>query len=100
MAGFDAFREPVKRGRDLFFRAVLQIDDDGTWEGQAGTVGLYFKSVGSRKWQFVRTTSSGDSGRLFTKARAWRSGDWKLVFSGDDDTNGSESRRDFVRVTR
>ncbi|GAA3098622.1 MULTISPECIES: hypothetical protein [Nonomuraea] len=97
---FNAYPEPPRRGGYLKFRGVLQVDDDGSWEGYAGKVALYFKPLGSRKWQYVKTTSSGDSGRLYTKARAWRSGHWKFVFRGDADTNGDDSAKDYVRVRR
>ncbi|AQZ60491.1 unnamed protein product [[Actinomadura] parvosata subsp. kistnae] len=97
---FNAYPEPVKRGKYLKFKGLLQIDDEGSWEGYSGKVALFFKPVGSKKWQLVRTTWSGDSGRLSTKAKAWKSGHWKFVFSGDDDTYGDSSRTDYVRVKR
>ncbi|MGP3930136.1 hypothetical protein [Nonomuraea sp. KM88] len=52
---------------------------------------LYFKPLGSRTWQYVKTTWSSDSGRLYTKAKAWRSGHWRFVFRGDDDAHGDTS---------
>lgn len=97
---FDAYPEPAKRGGTLKFRGVLLVSDDGSWEGYAGKVALYFKPLGSKKWQYVKTTASGDSGRLYTKARAWTSGHWKFVFRGDAATNGDDSATDFVRVRR
>ncbi|MFB4285373.1 MULTISPECIES: hypothetical protein [unclassified Nonomuraea] len=97
---FNAYPEPIKRGKYLRFRGALQIDDEGSWEGYAGKVALYFKPVGSKKWQYVKSTWSGDSGRLYTKVRAWKSGHWKFVFGGDEDTYGDDSRRDYVRVKR
>ncbi|MGW3347547.1 hypothetical protein ACWDA3_29975 [Nonomuraea rubra] len=97
---FNAYPEPVKRGKYLRFRGVLQVDDEGSWEGYSGKVALFFKPLGSKKWQFVKTTGSGDSGRLYTKVKAWKSGHWKFVFSGDGDTYGDHSRTDYVRVKR
>ncbi|PRX70395.1 hypothetical protein B0I32_101483 [Nonomuraea fuscirosea] len=97
---FNAYPEPVKRGRYLKFKGKLQIDDEGSWEGYEGKVGLYFKPLGSRKWQYVKTTWSSESGRLYTRAKAWRSGYWKFVFGGDEDAYGDDSRRDYVRVRR
>ncbi|WP_219463181.1 hypothetical protein [Nonomuraea rhizosphaerae] len=97
---FNAYPEPVKRGRYLKFRGWLQIDDDGSWEGYAGKVALYFKPSGSHKWQYVKTTWAGDSGRLYAKVKAWKSGWWKFVYAGDDDFYGDSSRRDWVRVKR
>ncbi|HEX4817683.1 MAG TPA: hypothetical protein VFV66_33505 [Nonomuraea sp.] len=97
---FNAYPEPIKRGKHLRFWGKLQVDDEGTWEGYAGEVALFFKPLKSKKWVFVKSFDSSDSGRLFTKARAWKSGHWRFVFKGDDDTNGSGSRTDFVRVKR
>ncbi|GAA3540402.1 hypothetical protein GCM10022419_020630 [Nonomuraea rosea] len=96
----NAYPEPVKRGRYLKVKGWLQIDDDGSWEGYSGRVALYFKPLHSRKWQYVKTTTSSDSGRLYTRVKAWKSGHWKFVFSGDDDTYGDTSGRDYVRVKR
>lgn len=95
---FNAYPEPVKRGKYLRFKGKLQIGDEGSWEGYSGRVALYFKRAGSHKWEYVKTTSSGDSGRLYTKVKAWNSGYWKFVFGGDEDTYGSTSRKDYVRV--
>ncbi|SEG27527.1 hypothetical protein SAMN05444920_102417 [Nonomuraea solani] len=97
---FNAYPEPIKRGKYLKFGGKLQVDDEGSWEGYSGKVALYFLPVGARKWQYVKTTGSGDSGRLYTKVKAWNSGYWKFVFGGDEDTYGSDSRRDYVRVKR
>ncbi|NUR89536.1 MAG: hypothetical protein HOY71_36100 [Nonomuraea sp.] len=97
---FNAYPEPVKRGKYLRFKGKLQIDDEGSWEGYAGKVALYFKRAGSHKWEYVRTTASGDSGRLYTKVKAWHSGYWRFVFRGDGDAYGDTSRSDYVRVKR
>ncbi|MFC4113808.1 hypothetical protein [Nonomuraea zeae] len=97
---FNAYPEPVKRGRYLKFKGRLQVDDEGSWEGYSGRVALYFKPLRSKKWQYVKTTTASDSGRLYTRVKAWNSGYWKFVFSGDEDTYGDTSRRDYVRVKR
>ncbi|MEV0596319.1 hypothetical protein [Nonomuraea cavernae] len=97
---FNAYPEPVKRGKYVKFRGKLQVDDEGSWEGYSGKVRLYFKPAGSRTWQYVKSTWSNDSGKVYTKVKGWKSGWWKLVFRGDDDTWGDTSRRDYVRVKR
>ncbi|GAA3141992.1 hypothetical protein [Nonomuraea roseoviolacea] len=100
VVAFNAYPEPVKRGKYLKVRGLLQIDDEGTWEGYAGKVALYFKPAHARSWQYVKTTRSGDSGKLWTKVKAWKSGSWKFVYAGDGDTYGDTSRADYVRVVR
>ncbi|MGN9842393.1 hypothetical protein ACTMTI_30145 [Nonomuraea sp. H19] len=97
---FNAYPEPIKRGKYLKFKGALQIDDEGSWEGYSGRVALYFKQAGSKKWEYVKTTWSSDSGRLYTKVKAWNSGYWRFVFGGDEDTYGDTSRKDYVRVKR
>ncbi|MEU9835742.1 hypothetical protein AB0D67_29755 [Streptosporangium sp. NPDC048047] len=96
---FNASPEPVRHGRYLSFTGRLQIDDSG-WEGYRAKVGLYFKPAGSSKWSHVRNTWSNGSGRLYTKAKAYRSGHWKFVFAGDDDFRPDSSGSDYVRVIR
>lgn len=97
---FDAYPEPAKRGGTLKFRGVLLAEHGRSWVGHAGKVALYFKPLGSKKWQYVKTTASGGSGRLSTTAKAWRSGHWKFVFPGDARAKGDDSATDFVRVRR
>jgi hypothetical protein len=97
---FNAYPEPIKRGKHLKFWGKLQADDEGSWEGYSGKVALFFKPLGSKKWQYVKSFWSSDTGRLFTKVKAWNSGHWRFVFSGDEDTDGSTSRKDYVRVKR
>ncbi|MDP4508226.1 hypothetical protein [Nonomuraea turcica] len=97
---FNAYPEPIKRGRYLKFTGKLQIDDEGSWEGYSGKVALFFKPLKSKKWQYVKSFWSSDSGRLYTKVKAWNSGHWRFVFGGDEDTYGSSSRKDYVRVKR
>ncbi|MEQ4721463.1 hypothetical protein [Nonomuraea sp. B19D2] len=97
---FNAYPEPVKRGKYARFTGKLQIDDEGTWEGYRGKVALYFKRAGSHKWQYVKTTWSNGSGRLYTKVKAWNSGRWRFVFAGDEDAYGDTSSSDYVRVKR
>lgn len=97
---FNAYPEPVKRGRYVRFTGKLQIDDEGTWEGYRGKVRLYFKPSGSHKWHYVKTTKSNGSGRLYTKVKAWNSGRWRFVFAGDEDAYGDTSHSDYVRVKR
>jgi hypothetical protein len=100
VVSFNAYPEPVKRGKHLRFRGVLQVDDDGVWEAYKGKVRLYFKPAGSSAYQYVTSTWSNSSGKLYTKVKAWKSGRWKFVYSGDGDTYGDTSRTDYVRVKR
>ncbi|MCK2217253.1 hypothetical protein MF672_026200 [Actinomadura sp. ATCC 31491] len=100
LSKFNAYPEPIARGKYLTFKGKLQISDEGTWEGYAGKVALYFKKAGSGKWEYVKMFRSSDSGRLYVKAKAWDSGYWRFVYQGDGDTYGSYSRTDYVRVTR
>lgn len=97
---FNAYPEPVKRGKYLKFGGRLQVDDEGTWEGYAAKVQLQYKPVGARKWKYVKTVWSNGSGKLWTKTKAWKSGSWRFVYGGDDETHGDASGSDYVRVKR
>ncbi|MFI7698630.1 hypothetical protein [Nonomuraea sp. NPDC049480] len=96
---FNAYPEPIKRGKYLKFKGKLQVDE-GSWEGYSGKVALFFKPLGSKKWEYVKAFWSRDSGWIFAKVKAWDSGHWRFVFGGDEDTYGSSSRKDYVRVKR
>ncbi|WP_113698854.1 hypothetical protein [Nonomuraea lactucae] len=100
LIAFNAYPEPVKRGKYLKFRGLLQVDDEGTWEGYEGKVQLWFKAAGSRTWKYVKTTWSNDDGKVWAKTKASKSGRWKFVYRGDADTYGDHSRTDRVRVRR
>ncbi|GIH79514.1 hypothetical protein [Planobispora longispora] len=97
---FNASPEPVRYGKYLKFTGKLQVRDDWGWDGHHAKVGLYFKPKYSDKWYFVKNTWSTGSGKLYTKAKAYRSGYWKFVFRGDEDFYGDSSRSDYVRVKR
>lgn len=100
IVGFNAGPEPAKRGRSLGVLARLQVDQNGTWKGYGGKVGLYFKSNRSDDYRLVKRVTASDNGRLYTKVRAWTSGSWRFVFEGDSRTNGATSGSDYVRVRR
>ncbi|MEV8632698.1 hypothetical protein AB0395_13665 [Streptosporangium sp. NPDC051023] len=100
IARFNASPEPGRYGRYLRFTGALQVRDDDGWEGYGAKVGLYFKPRGAHKWQYVKTAWAADNGRILTKAKAYGSGYWRIVFKGDDDFYGSVSAGDYVRVVR
>ncbi|GAA0913453.1 hypothetical protein [Nonomuraea longicatena] len=97
---FNASPEPIKRGRTLTFRAKLQVDDSGSWEGHRGKVRLLFKAKGASHWKYVKSTWSNYSGNIWTKAKATKSGQWKFVYNGDAGHYGDHSNRDYVHVKR
>ncbi len=98
---FNAYPEPVKFGRFVKFGGKLLVLDGEEWVSfDKQKVHLYFKPIGKRKWEFVRTTWTNDDGRFFLKVKDWKSGWWKVAFAGDDKAEKSEARPDFVRVVR
>lgn len=96
---FNAYPEPVKRGKYLKFKGKLQILDDG-WDGHRAKIRLYFKLKGSSKWYYYKATWSNSSGNIYTKVKASKSGTWRFVFQGDSDAYGDTSGSDYVRVKR
>ncbi|MFI6814981.1 hypothetical protein ACIBG7_21435 [Nonomuraea sp. NPDC050328] len=97
LVSFNAYPEPVKRGKWLHFKGRLLVNDGG-WEGYEAQVGLYKWSKG--KWRFVKTTWSNDNGYLHTKVKASTSGYWKFYFRGDSDAKADSSRKDYVKVKK
>jgi hypothetical protein len=97
---FNAYPEPVRYGRYLKFRGVLQIDDEFGWRGHRAEVGLYFKAKGTKSWKFVKTTWSTGSGKLYTRVQATKSGYWRFYFRGDGDSYKSYSKSDYVRIIK
>ncbi|MFD0664948.1 hypothetical protein [Thermocatellispora tengchongensis] len=97
---FDAYREPAKYGRYLYFGGRLQVAEDWGWDGYESRVALLFKARGSHRWEYVKTVRTDDDGRFFTRAKAWQSGWWRAVYRGDSETHGSASKLDYVRVKR
>lgn len=99
IARFDASPEPVRKGRTLWFSGRLQANEDGDWEGVKGAeVAIYFRRDGSSGWKWVADTETRWGGKFTAKTRAYKSGQFKAVYEGDDDTNGSTSAQDYVRV--
>ncbi|MET9343412.1 MULTISPECIES: hypothetical protein [unclassified Nonomuraea] len=98
ITSFRANPDPVKKGRSIWFSGRLQVDDEG-WDGlRGGEVEIYFRANGSSGWKYVTSTETRWGGKFSAKTRAWKSGTFKAVYDGDDETNGSESRTDWVRV--
>lgn len=97
---FNASPEPVKYGKYLSLRGVLQVEDRWSWDGYDGKVSIWFRTSKHGSWKYVKTTWSNGSGGFFTKTKATRSGYWKAVFSGAHDVDPSSSVQDWVRVKR
>ncbi|GAA0432694.1 hypothetical protein Acor_06560 [Acrocarpospora corrugata] len=96
---FNASPEPVKYGKYVYLRGLLQAEDRWSWDGYDGKVSIWFKTKHG-SWKYVKTTWANDSGAFYTKTKATKSGYWKAVFAGDRDVDPSSSARDWVRVKR
>ncbi|MEU8247431.1 hypothetical protein [Nonomuraea sp. NPDC048916] len=95
---FSADPSKVRKGKSIWFSGRLQVDDHG-WEGLSGqTVKVYYRANGSSGWKWVASTKTKWSGKFVTKTRAYKSGTFKAVYSGNWKLEGSESRTDYVRV--
>ncbi|HEY9523867.1 MAG TPA: hypothetical protein VIR33_11560 [Thermopolyspora sp.] len=98
---FNAHPEPVRLGRHVRADGKLRIWDDDHWAAyDHQKVALYFKPAGSHKWQYVETTWTSASGYYHFSVRDWRSGWWRAIYAGNDESKGSVSHRDYVRVIR
>jgi hypothetical protein len=98
---FNAYPEPVKYGKFVYFKGKLQIWDGDSWAAYDGQkVGLFFKAAGSHKWEYVKTIWTDGKGRISGKVRDWHSGWWKVSFGGNSEAAGSAGRLDYVRVKK
>jgi hypothetical protein len=97
---FSADPSSVRKGKSIYFSGRLQAEDEG-WEGVRGErVNVYYRANNSSGWKWVASAKTKWSGKFTAKTRAWTSGTFKAVYSGSDELNGSESRRDYVKVYR
>jgi hypothetical protein len=95
---FSADPYKVRKGRSIYFEGRLQADDDG-WEGVRGErVNVYYRANGSSAWKWVASDRTSRGGKFEAKTRAYKSGTFRAVYSGDDELEGSKSRTDYVRV--
>ncbi|WP_248962743.1 hypothetical protein [Sphaerisporangium perillae] len=98
---YNAYPEPVKYGKYVKSKGKLQVWDGDHWVAYDHVkVALYFKQAGHSKWEYVKTVKTSSAGAFYAKVKAWHSGYWKITFKGDDETNASSSRVDYVRVKR
>lgn len=100
IVSFSADPYKVKKGRTIHFYGKLQASDDG-WDGVRGEkVNIYYQANGSSGWKWVDSARTRWNGKFYGDTRAYRSGLFKAVYAGNDELNGSESRRDYVKVYR
>ncbi|MEV1177668.1 hypothetical protein [Nonomuraea sp. NPDC049784] len=95
---FSADPYKVRKGKKIEFSGRLQVNDEG-WEGVRGEkVNVYFRANGSSGWKWVASARTKWGGKFYTTTRAYKSGTFRAVFSGDDELQGATSRTDYVRV--
>ncbi|SEG59839.1 hypothetical protein SAMN05444920_103386 [Nonomuraea solani] len=95
---FTADPYKVRKGKSIYFSGRLQVDEDG-WEGVRGErVNIYHRANGSSGWKYVAGANTKWGGKFYAKARAYKSGTFRAVFSGSDELDGATSRTDYVRV--
>ncbi|GII00600.1 hypothetical protein [Planobispora takensis] len=99
LSRFSAEPGSVRKGRWIHFSGRLQVREDWRWQGvDDEEVEIYFRSRGSSAWKYVTSADTDHRGRFYAKARAFRSGEFRAVFEGDDELRESVSRSDWVRV--
>ncbi|MBG0830696.1 hypothetical protein HS041_23325 [Planomonospora sp. ID67723] len=98
---FSADPGTVRKGRWIHFSGRLQVREDWRWQGlDDEEVEIYYRSSGSSAWKYVTSGDTDHRGRFYAKSRAFRSGEFRAVFEGDDELGESASRSDWVRVKR
>ncbi|WP_433438548.1 hypothetical protein [Nonomuraea sp. CA-141351] len=95
---FSADPYKIRKGKKIEFSGRLQVNDEG-WEGVRGEkVNVYFRANGSSGWKWVASAKTRWGGKFYAETRAYKSGTFRAVFSGDDELQGATSRTDYVRV--
>ena len=98
---FGAFPKKVRKGKPVFFRGYLLSTERRRPKGYAGQeVEILYRSHGHARWRKLDETRTDRSGKFNAAVRAFKSGEYKAVFEGNDDANGSESQVVRVRVKR
>ncbi|GAA3067403.1 hypothetical protein [Streptosporangium carneum] len=97
LASFRVNPDAVRKGRWVYFTGRLQVRDGRHWEGVKNEeVGIYFRARGSSAWKWVTSADSEWRGQFRAKARAFKTGEYRAVYEGNDELDESSSRS--VRV--
>lgn len=95
---FKASPRTVDYGGKVRFKGKLQAYDDG-WDSYGDQkVTLWFRS--KQGWKKVKNAYTNDSGNFSIKVKARKSGYWKVLFGGNDEADGSSSKKKWVSVER
>jgi len=97
---FSASPDPVRKGKTIWLKGRLQVNDEG-WGGlEDAPVSVYFRASNSNVWKWVAKGTTNYRGYFTTSTKAVRSGTFRASYSGSADTNSSQSSTDWVRVYR
>ncbi|SDK10976.1 hypothetical protein SAMN05421874_105154 [Nonomuraea maritima] len=97
---FSANPSAVRSGRSIYFTGYLQAEGR-SWSGVRGErVSVYYRPTGSSSWKWVTSGTTSWNGKFSLKTRAWKSGTFRTVFSGDSRLDSATSGTDYVRVYR
>jgi hypothetical protein len=96
---FFASPSKVRKGKSIFISGRLQAKDDDRWKGVRGErVNVYYRASGHSAWKWVDSAKTRWDGKFYAKTRAYKSGWFRAVYSGDDNLQSTKSRSDYVRV--
>jgi hypothetical protein len=96
---FGAYPKKVRKGKPVFFRGYLLSTEHRRPKGYAWQeVDILYRSSPHGRWRKLDETRTDRSGRFNAAVRAFKSGQYKAVFEGNRDANGSESEVVSVRV--
>lgn len=97
---FSADPSAVRSGRSIYFTGYLQAEGR-SWSGLRGErVSVYYRPTGSKTWKWVTSGTTSWNGKFSLKTRAWKSGTFRTVFSGNSRLDSATSGTDYVRVYR
>lgn len=99
---FGAFPQKVRVGKPVFFRGTLLATPERVRpRGYAGQeVAIRYRSHERARWRTLGEVRTDRSGTFKATVRAFKTGEYKAVFVGNDDANGTDSNVVSVRVKR
>ncbi|QKG23569.1 hypothetical protein [Actinomadura verrucosospora] len=95
---FNASPEPVKKGKSITVKGLLNRFMDKAVPGPNAPVSIYFKPSGSSKWTqmaVVKTASNGWFSKVF---KASKDGTWMASYNGSANYFASNKPSDYVDV--
>ncbi|HEU5026361.1 MAG TPA: hypothetical protein VFV01_15695 [Spirillospora sp.] len=95
---FNASPEPVKKGKTITVKGLLDRFMDKAVPGPNAPVSIYFKPSGSSKWSQVAVVKTASNGWFSKTFKASQDGTWMASYNGSANYFASNKPSDYVDV--